>query len=308
MRVEIFLVVFRFALVLPLVGFWEVAEGRLNVGTTTQDLEAIVVFIGQDQVDTFSVVKGTQDPHAIEAKPSFMVKFSRADLIISQGLDLEAAWLESLIRGSRNSKIAVGSKGALEIGALLDPLEVPTGPLTRAKGDVHPGGNPHYQLDPIRLGKAALLIAERMGELDGSHRDLYQANALKFQKQMEEKEKEWQLRIKKTGIKEVVTYHKSFSYFLQRFGIHSEFQLEPKPGIPPSTAHILAVVEQMKAKKIAIVLIENFFDDSIKSKLQNEISNLKVARIPVYVGGEPGIKTNEQLIEKIVTTLESLAK
>jgi zinc/manganese transport system substrate-binding protein len=284
------------------------AQAKVIVGATTQDVEALVRVVGGGEVETFSVAKGTQDPHQIEAKPSFMVKFRSAELIVAQGLELETAWLTPLIQGSRNPGIVAGSKGFLELGPLLDPIEVSKGSVSRGEGDIHPNGNPHFQLDPIRLGKSAVLIAERLGEIDGAHKNLYHTNALGFQKRMEEKAKAWKARIDKTGIKEFVSYHKTFSYFADRFGLKNTLYLEPKPGIPPTASHIIQVIEEMKSRSVHAVLIENFFDDSVRAKLSNELPAVKVAKVPVYVGGEDSVKTNEELIEMLVRTLESMSK
>lgn len=284
------------------------AQAKLVVGATTQDMEALVQAVGGSEIETFSVAKGTQDPHQIEAKPSFMVKFRGADLIVAQGLELETAWVIPLIQGSRNPKIAQGTKGFLELGPSLDPIEVARGSVSRAEGDVHPDGNPHFQLDPVRMGKAAGLVAARLGELDAAHAEVYTKNAAEFQKRMDQKYKEWSARLKKTGIREFVSYHKSFSYFADRFGLKNNLYLEPKPGIPPTASQIIHVMTEMKARAIKAVLIENFFDDSVKGKFEKEVPGAKVAKVPVYVGGEDSIKTNEALIEKIVATLEGIAR
>lgn len=281
------------------------AQAKLNIGATVQDLEAVVKAVGGSDVTTFSIAKGTQDPHQIEAKPSFMVKMRDADLMVSLGLELESAWLVPLINGAHNSKVAIGSKGFLELGPQLDPIEVARGTVSRVEGDVHPDGNPHFEVDPIRMGKAAVLIAERMGQLDTAHRDQFKKNAEAFQKHLEEKTKDWQSRITKTGITEFVSYHKTFSYFADRFGLKNTLHLEPKPGIPPTASHILDVIAEMKARKVKIVLIENFFDDSVRSRLESEIAGVKIFKLPVYVGGEPKIETTEQLVEKIVQAFEA---
>lgn len=279
------------------------AFAKLHVATTTADLAALVEKVGQDKVDVFSVAKGTQDPHQIEAKPSFMVKLRGSDLIIAHGLELETAWLQPLIQGSRNPKLTT-KQGLLEIASDLDPIEVPQGTISRADGDVHPGGNPHFQLDPIRLGKAAELIATRLGELDPAEKSFYQKNAEELKNHLAEKNKEWQQRLKKTGITEVVTYHKTFSYFCDRYGIQCKVQLEPKPGIPPTAGHILSVIEQMKSRKLNLVLIENLYEDSVGAKLKQSLPAVKVVRAPVSVGGEAGIATNEALIERLVKIFE----
>lgn len=281
------------------------AFAKLNVVTTTTDLAALVKIVGADHVTTFAVAKGTQDPHQIEAKPSFMTKMTNADLVVAQGLELEAAWIRPLIEGARNPKIQIGSRGYFELGEAIDPIEVPTGSVTRAQGDVHPGGNPHFQLDPIRMGKAGILIAERMGEIDSAHHDLFKANAEAYQKTLAEKTKGWQSRISKAGIKEVITYHKTLSYFLDRFAIKSVWQLEPKPGIPPTASHLITVINEMKSHNIKLVLIENFYDDAAAAKLRQEIPDVIVTRVPVAVDGADNVATTEALIENLVKVFEN---
>ena len=143
-----------------------------------------------------------------------------------------------------------------------------------------------------------------MAELDPIHRELFEKNAQAFQKHLEDKTKEWKSRIQKSGVRELVTYHKQFSYFCSRFDIKCELQLEPKPGIPPTTSHLLDIIQQMKIRKIRLVFIENLYDDSVAPKLRQEISDVRVERLPVSVDGEPGLSTNEKLIENLVKTIE----
>lgn len=289
-------------LVILFLSFPLLAFAKLQVATTTPDLAALVREVGQNQVEVFAIGKGTQDPHQIDAKPSFMVKLRNTDLVIEQGLELESAWIVPLMQGSRNQKLA-DKNAVLELAADLDPLEIPKGNISRSEGDVHPGGNPHFQLDPIRLGQAAVLIAKRMAELNPSQKDFYLKNAESFNKHMQDKTKEWADRLKKTGVTEIVTYHKTFTYFCDRFKIECSVQLEPKPGIPPTASHILSVIDQMKKRKLHLVLIENLYDDSVKPKLEQAVS-AKVIKVPVYVEGEPEVTTNEQLIERIVKVIE----
>lgn len=286
----------------------QLAEAKLKVVTTTTDLEALALAVGASEVEVFAVGKGTQDTHRIEAKPSFIIRFRVADVVIAQGLDLESAWLRPLAQNSRNKKIQPGTRGFLELGPELDPIEVKTGAMTRAEGDVHPGGNPHFQLDPIRLAKAATLIATRFSELDPAHKVNYEANARALSARLEEKTKDWTARIEKSRVREAVTYHKTFSYFLDRFGIKGGLQLEPKPGIPPTASHLLKVIEEMKTRGIRLVLVENFFDSSVGAKLTQNVPGSKIEVVPVSVGGEPGIKTNEDLIERLVKAVEGAAE
>ena len=281
---------------------------KLNVITTTPDLDALVKSVGGDQVESSSIAKGSQDVHHIEAKPSFMVKMRGADLVVAQGLELEDAWLTPLIQGARNSKLAAGQSGFLELGSQLTPIEVRGGNVSRAEGDVHPQGNPHFQLDPVRMGQGAVLIAERLGQLDPAHKDEFAAKAKTLQTRLDDKTKEWAARIKKTGITEVVTYHKTFSYFFDRFGLKNDLQLEPRPGIPPTAAHLMDVFAQMKKKNLKLVWIENYYEDTVKNKIAKEVPSAKVVTVPVAVGGEPAVTDNEKLFERLVKSVEDAAQ
>lgn len=281
------------------------AMAKLSIVTSTSDLEALVQAVGLDRADVFSIGKGTQDPHHVEAKPSFMVKMRNADLVLSQGLELESAWLVPLINGARNPKITPGAQGFLELADKLEPLEIPKSTVTRADGDVHPGGNPHFQLDPIRMGQAAVLIANRMGELDPPNADFFHHQAEDLLKHLTQKTSEWQTRLLKTGLKEVVTYHKTFTYFLARFGIRGELQLEPRPGIPPTASHLMDLLKEIKSRKIRLVLVENYYDLDAAQKLKTEVSGLHVEEAPVSVGAEPDLKSTEQVIEKLVRLFEA---
>jgi len=280
------------------------ADAKLLVIATTTDLSDLVHRIGGDQTVTFAVAKGTQDPHHIEAKPSFMVRFHKADLVVSQGLELEWAWLEGLTKGARNPRILRGTTGFLELGPELNPLEISKGKVSRAEGDVHPNGNPHFHLDPIRMGQAGQILAKRLGELDPEHQDLFDSRANSYKKELEDKTQDWKKRIKKTGIQEIVTHHKTLTYFCNRFEIKCQLQLEPKPGIPPTASHLLEVIAQMKGRQIKLVLIENYFSSDFAEKLKAQVPQAQVKRVPVSVGGESKISNQIDLYEKLVQVFE----
>jgi zinc/manganese transport system substrate-binding protein len=286
-------------IILILLGLPWFAQAKIQVATTTTDLAALVKVVGGDQVEVFSMAKGTEDPHGVAAKPSFMVKLRSSDLVIAHGLELESAWLQPLIQGSRNTRLQT-----LELASQLEPLEIPTGNISRADGDVHPGGNPHFQLDPVRLGKAAVMISERLGQLSTANKDFFNKNAQVFQILMNDRLQNWKSRIQKSGIKEAVTYHKTFSYFCDRFEIKCVLQLEPKPGIPPTASHLISIIDQMKKRKIKVVLIENLYEDIVGKKIRISIPTAVIEKLPVSVDGEPGLATNQDLIERIVKALE----
>ena len=277
---------------------------RLTILATTTDLGYITSQVGGDLVKVDTICKGTQDPHYIEAKPSYMVKASKADLVVAVGLDLEIGYLPPILAGARNPKVNRGALGFLDVGSAVDPIDIPTGAISRAEGDVHPLGNPHFTLDPIRDGKAAVVIAKRLAELDSANAAKYMANADTFQKRIEAKTKEWTARIEKTGVTKVVTYHKTLNYFFDRFHIQNPIELEPKPGIPPTSGHIIQVIQTIREQKIPLVMVENFFDPSVTRKISQEVPSVRVAVVPVAVDGAPGVKSTEALMEYLVSAIE----
>lgn len=280
------------------------ASAKIKVVTTTTDLKALVETVGGEKVTVLAIAKGSQDAHHIEAKPSFMVQLRDAKWVLAHGLDLESAWLDPLVRGSRNPQIQRGTKGFSELGPSLDPIEVSRSPVSRAQGDVHPGGNPHFQLDPIRMGLAAKIVAEHLGELDPGHREFYRSQALQLEKKLAEKTRIWKKRLEKTGIQEVVSYHKTFSYFYERFGIRGVLHLEPHAGIPPTAAHLTQVIQEMKSRNLRLVLIENYFSEDVSKKLLQQVPQAKVSRVPVSVEGAEGVSNTEALIENLVKKFE----
>lgn len=275
---------------------------KLSVVATTTDLKALVREVAGDLADVESVAKGTQDPHFIEAKPSYMTKVHQADLVVAMGLELEVGWLPSILRGARNPKVMSGP-GLLELGPYANPLEV-TGQTDRSEGDVHPAGNPHFNLDPVRMGNLSLKVAERLGQLDPEHATLFKQRAEAFQKRMTEKTALWQARIKKSGVTQVITYHKTMTYFLERFGLANPAVLEPKPGIPPTSGHIIEVINLIKQKHVPLILVENYFDPTVTNKIKEDVPAIRVVTVAVGVEGAPGIATLDDLYEALVRAVE----
>ena len=285
------------------------AYAKLFVVTSITDLKNLVQLVGQDQVEVVSIGRGTQDPHFVDAKPSFMAKVSRADLVVCIGLGLEDAWLNNVITGARNPKVNVGTNGYLAVGPKLRPEEIPQGAaLSRSQGDVHPEGNPHVTLDPNRMAEAAKIIGTRLSELDPTHASEFDQNAIRVAEQLRKKAIEWKLRVSKTGIKQVVTYHKTLDYFIRSMGLGLLTVLEPKPGIEPSVNHLAEVMAIMKEKNVTTVLIENYFNPSVAKKLIELNPAVRVSVVPVSVEGEEKIKNLYDLFENLVEVLETLSR
>ena len=275
---------------------------RLKILTTTNNLKNIVEAVtGElDHVESFS--KGTQDPHYIEAKPSYMLKASKADLLVSVGFDLEVGWLPLILKGARNPKIRPRGDGSLVAGDYINPLERPTMEITRADGDVHPEGNPHFLLDPLNAIKVAKALKDKLIELSPDNKLDYERNFSIFSKNILNGLEGWKKRVPKD--KKVISYHKTLTYFYHRFGIKSVSLLEPKPGVPPSASHILGVIKKARKERIQTILVENYFDPTVADRVAREVKGLKVKIVPVSVYGNTKVKNLFDLYESLVKAVE----
>src|SRR4051812_16852960 len=209
------------------------AQAKLNIVATTPDLGALAREVGGDKVDVFTMAKPTEDPHFVDAKPSFVVKLNKADALIEGGAELEIGWLSPLIEQARNTKLSPGQPGHISAAQGIKMLEVPT-TLDRSKGDVHAAGNPHYLTAPANAKLVAQTIARAFAALDPKSAELFRANADKFNQRIDAKLVEWKKTLKPFEGKRVVSYHNSWPYFGEQFGLRFDLFLEPKPGIPPS--------------------------------------------------------------------------
>ena len=231
------------------------AQAKLNVVATTPDFGAIAKEIGGDRIDLTTLAKPTEDPHFVDAKPSFIVKLNRADALIEGGAELELGWLSPLLEGARNSKLEAGKPGRIACAEGIQLLEVPN-TLDRAKGDIHAAGNPHYTTDPMNAKVVAAHIAEAFSQLEPKSADFFRTNAKKFNDRLDSKLAEWQKLLAPFKGKRIVTYHNSWPYFAKRFEVNMTLFLEPKPGIPPTPAHLAEVITRMKADHTRLIVVE----------------------------------------------------
>ena len=193
------------------------AFADLKVATALEDLASVAQFVGGKHVTATSLCKGYQDPHFVPAKPSLMKAIQNADVFISVGLELDGGWLPLVIPGSRNPKIQPGAKGFIDASEEINVLEKPVGTVSRAEGDIHPLGNPHYYVDPANLEVVADHLARVFGELDPTNADDYTANAKAFDEKMEKALKGWEADLKPYKGTSIVVYHENFVYFSTRF-------------------------------------------------------------------------------------------
>jgi len=261
----------------------------VHVVTSLQDFASIADAIGGKRVETFALARGYQDPHFVEPKPSFVLKLSKADLLIVAGLELEVGYLPPLIDQSRNDKIRPGAAGYLDASVGCDILEKPTGTVTRAMGDVHPFGNPHFWLDPDNGRVIARAIADKLTQIDPAGAADYKANLAAFDAKLAEGEKRLDAALGPFAGTALVTYHNSWPNFLKRFKLTAAGYIEPKPGIPPSPAHTVELINMMTEKKIPVILMEPYFDQKTPKSVADKTGATLITFIP-SVGGVPEVK------------------
>lgn len=283
----------------------------LKVVATTEDLASIAREIGGDRITVEAIARGYQDPHFVEAKPSFILKFSRADLLIVVGRELEIGWLPPLITNSRNAKIQVGGPGYLDPSANVKILEIPTGQLTRAMGDVHPSGNPHYWLDPGNGRVIARAIRDRLTQLDRANQGVYAQRYDDFDRRLAAAERRWDAAMAPYKGTKVVTYHRSWPNFTDRFGLDVIGYVEPKPGVPPAPSHTISLIAEMKRQQVKVIIMEPYFDAKTPKQIASQ-TGARVLTLAPSVGGVAGaddyIKLFDFNINLLVTTLTQIGK
>ncbi len=282
---------------------------RLKVVTTTSDLASITHDIGGDLVDVTSIGRGYQDPHFIEAKPSFLLLLRNADLLEAVGLELEIGWLPPLIDQSRNVKIHPGSSGYLDLSRGVEILDRPTGPVDRSMGDVHPLGNPHYWLDPGNAVRIAIQIEKKLEQLQPGNAATFQKRLNDFKVRINDANKRWTAALAPFRGAKVVTYHNSWPNFMRRYGLNVVSYVEPKPGVPPSPSHTFELINLMKQQNVRVIIMEPYFDAKTPQSIAERTGATLVVLYPSVGGAKSGTDDYIQLMDTNVKTLiEALKK
>lgn len=280
------------------------AAAAIKVVTTTEDLAALVREVGGDRVEVEALARGYQDPHFVEPKPSFILKLYAADLLVVVGRELEVAWLPPLITQSRNSKIQPGGPGYLDASLTVRILDIPTGQITRAMGDVHPMGNPHYWLDPdngLLMGRA---IQQKLSAINPKDAGYFASRYADFEARLKAAMARWRAALAPYRGVKVVTYHRSWPNFAEEFGLDVIGYVEPKPGIPPSPSHTIALIEEMKRQQVKLILMEPYFDRQTPNALARQ-TGARVVVLPPSVGGTKEIRTYFDLFDYDINLLAS---
>ena len=271
---------------LALLGGAGPAEAELSVVATTPEIGAVATAVGGNAVSVLTLAKPTEDPHFVDARPTHIVTLNRADALVEGGAELELGWLPPLVEGARNPRIQPGTPGRIAASEGIRLLDIPVD-FDRSRGDIHGAGNPHFMMDPLNAVIAARHMAESFCRLDASQCATYRGNLAVFDAKIEAKMKEWSALLAPYGGAPIVTYHATWRYFAQRFGLKSDLYLEPKPGIPPSPPHLAEVIEKMKAEGIRVILVEPYQTLKVAETVAGH-TGATVVRVAQFPGALPG--------------------
>ncbi len=283
------------------------AASKVNVITATADLAALASEVGGDRISVESIARGYQDPHFVEAKPSFLLKLRKADLLIVVGLQLEIGWLPPLIAQCGNPRIQIGAPGYLDASDFAEILEKPTGVVTRAMGDVHPLGNPHYWLDPENGRRIAHAIQAKLTEMRPEDSAYFEQRLQSFGQRLTTMEKTWDEEMKPYRGRKVVSYHKSWPNFVKRFGLDVVGYIEPRPGIPPTPGHTLELIGMMRRDNVKVILVEPYFDLKTPNSIASQTGGQVVVLLP-SVGGEKEVTDYFKLFDYDIALLTKAFK
>ena len=276
------------------------AEAKLNVIATTADLGALAHAVGGDNIKVTVLGRPTEDPHFVDAKPSFLVQLSRADLLVEGGAELEIGWLPPLMDQARNPRIQMSGAGHFSAAEGIELLEVPE-KLDRSKGDLHAMGNPHYLIDPANAKIVAQRLAEKFCEMDRANCEKYRGNYGQFAARLDAKLAEWEKALAPFKGQHVTAYHNSWPYFGHRFGLKVDLFLEPKPGIPPTPAHLADVIEVMKKDNVKVIFMEPFLNRRTAEKVAED-TGATIVDVSHFPGGLKGTQDDYiGLLDRIVT-------
>jgi zinc/manganese transport system substrate-binding protein len=283
------------------------ATAQLKVVTSTTDLYDIAKEVGGKLVTVSHVSEGYQDPHFVEAKPSFVLQLRNADVWAFVGLDLEIGWMPLLLDGARNPKVRPGGAGYVDVSKVIPVLDVARGNVDRSQGDVHAAGNPHYWLDPENGRRIARLFKDKFIELDRGHAADYTRNEAAFEARLNAAEKEWQPALAIIKGKPIIAYHTSWRYFAEYTGVNIVAFMEPKPGVPPSPTHVLKVINDAKAAGAKVIVQEPFYDHKMSDLVAKQLGGVVLVQ-PPSVGGVKGLDDYIELMKRDINALAAALK
>ncbi len=278
------------------------AADQLKVVAVYPDFGWLAEQVGGEHVSVSVLAKGSQDPHYVDPKPSFLRFLHQADILLLNGLELEAGFLPPLLSQSGNRRIQPGTPGYVDCSAFITPIGVPAGGVDRSMGDVHAYGNPHYHLDPANMAAVARGLGGSFSGADPEHAEEYRRNATETAKAMDALDAELHHLLADARSRPVVTYHATLDYFILHFGFTVVGFVEPKPGIKPSPGHLLKLEKSMRDQGVKTVICEVYQDRKVAAKVAGD-TGAKLVVIPSYTGGTPEASTYPELMRTIARAI-----
>ena len=279
-----------------------VGFAKVEVAVTYKYIEDITEKIAGDLVTIKTLSKPKEDPHFVMARPSLIAKLRNVDLLILNGGQLEIGWLPPLIKRANNAKVFDGAEGFLDLSHNITMMDAHSS-VSRANGDVHPDGNPHFILDPYNVPIIAKTIADKLSTMDSTNREIYQKNYEVFNKTWQKKLKVWDEKMKPFEGKKVIQYHKSFDYFLKRYKMELLDTIEPIPGISPTSKHIIELIEKIQKEESPLLVMHDVYHNRKAAKLISAKTELKIIDVPHDVDALQGADSIENLYTTIIDGL-----
>lgn len=257
------------------------AAAKPKIVATVGDLAAVAREVGGDHIHLTLLANPQEDAHFVDAKPSFIKDLAGADLLVFNGMSLEEGWLPTLIKGSRNAKVQPGAPGHFDASTAIEKMGVPTQKLTRAAGDIHPEGNPHYTADPRQMARVALALGKRLGELDPKNADAYRTRARDFARQALILAKKWedQFHALPKKCRNIAVYHDAWAYIQDWLALNPAAVIEPKPGVPPNPKQVASVFKAIATHHIHAILQMEYYPDAIAKNIAQK-SGARLLRLP----------------------------
>jgi zinc/manganese transport system substrate-binding protein len=281
------------------------AQAKLRAFACEPEWGSLLHELAGDASDIDVATTGMQDVHQIEAKPSLIAKVRKADLSVCTGAELEIGWLPQLVRQSGNDKLA-GGAGVFAAASVVKTLQKPA-VLDRAAGDVHPMGNPHIQMDPYRVLAGAKVLDARLVQLDPANAATYQKRYADFAARWSAAIKRWEAKAAPLKGRNIVVHHDSWIYLTQWLGMKQVGALEPKPGVPPGSAHLAGLVQTTKASN-TLAIVRAAYQDPKASAWLSERTGVPAVALPFTVGGDPRAQDLFSLFDVTIDKLLAAAK
>lgn len=286
--------------ILSLLLLFTASEAKVSLVTTTTVLKYIADQVGREKVETFSMIRGFDDPHFVMTRPDFLVRLNTADIVCVIGLDFEIGWMPLLLQQSRNMKIQKGQPGYCDASVGIKILGEPTVMMDRSMGDMHIYGNPHYWHDPVNAIQIAANILAALNRTDPANSEFYESNYQDFKKRMTALVKEETKKFQPYFGTRVAVFHDQFTYLAARFKFTANLTLEERPGVPPSNRYLEQAITSMNSQNIKLILIGPYHNRTYAEFVSSKVPSSIILTMPESPGASESVITYEDSVRTML--------